>query len=402
MIKFIRVFWNEYTRHVLRRRFFFAIFSIPFFILVIAAISVLSVILSTNTAPIGYVDHSKLLAHPQQAASSTAWLIKPIEMIPFPDENKARSALLDHQIQAYYVLAPDYQTTSHTELYYLKEPDTSVQGEFENFLRTNILSTQPDLVAQRLSQRITFVIQSVDGKQELDTSEWYNLLLPIISGVLFIIIVFSSGGYLMQAVVEEKENRTMEMVITSVSPGQLMAGKIAGDIGVGLTQLLAWIGLGSTALWIGSYFVPWMNHIQLGINYTWLLLTLFPSFVMIAALMASVGATVTEAREAQQIIGLFSMPIWIPYWLIYPIMTNPNGPLAVGLSFFPLTAPVTLSLRLAFTEIPSWQLTLNILMLFLFAAGSLVLAGRTFRLGMLRYGKRLSWREVFSKVETRV
>ena len=74
-----------------------------------------------------------------------------------------------------------------------------------------------------------------------------------------------------------------------------------------------------------------------------------------------------------------------------------NGPLAIGLSFFPLTAPVTLSIRTAFTSIPIWQLSLNVVVLVSFALAALWLAGRTFRLGMLRYGKRLSWREVFSK-----
>jgi ABC-2 type transport system permease protein len=397
MTKFLHVFWNEYTRHVLRKRFLFALFSVPFFIVFLGLVSILTVVLSTDTSPIGYVDHSGLLVSPRRVTSSTDIIIKPVTLISYQNEVDARAALESKRIQAYYILAPDYKTSSRSELIYLKEPDSSIQNQFEAFLKTNLLTSEPTLVAKRVDQGTIFIIQSADGKQELDTSEWYNILLPIISGVLFISIIFTSGGYLMQAVVEEKENRTMEMIITSVSPGQLMAGKIAGDVGVGLTQLLTWIMFGAVAIGIGGQYFGWISHIHVGINFTLLLLTLFPSFVLIAALMAAVGATVTEAHEAQSITGLFSLPIWIPYWFIYPIMTNPNGPLAIGLSFFPLTAPVTLSLRMAFTEIPVWQLSLNIIVLFLFAIGALWLAARTFQLGMLRYGKRLSWREVFGK-----
>ncbi len=397
MTKFLHIFWNEYTRHVLRKRFLFAVFSVPFFIIIISVISILAVVLSTDYSPIGYVDQSGLLAHPKTSAPSNNIFTRSVSLVPYQNEKDARAALDAKTIQAYYVLPPDYQTTAKSQLFYLKEPDSTVQSQFEDYLRANLLSGQPTAVAKRLDQGTTFIIQSADGKQQMDTSEWYNIVLPLISGILFITIIFSSGGYLMQAVVEEKENRTMEMIITSVSPGQMMAGKITGDIGVGLTQLLAWIVFGAIAILVGGHYFEWVSHIRIGANFGLLILTLFPSFVMIAALMAAVGATVTEAREAQQIIGLFSLPIWIPYWFVYPIMTNPNGPLAIGLSFFPLTAPVTLSIRTAFTSIPIWQLSLNIVVLVLCALAAIWLAGRTFRLGMLRYGKRLSWREVFSK-----
>jgi ABC-2 type transport system permease protein len=86
-----------------------------------------------------------------------------------------------------------------------------------------------------------------------------------------------------------------------------------------------------------------------------------------------------------------------PYWFSYLLMTSPNGPLAIILSFFPFTAPVTLTMRAGFTQLPTWQLVINIVELFLMAAVSLWLAGKAFRAGMLNYGKRLSVKEVFSR-----
>jgi ABC-2 type transport system permease protein len=126
-----------------------------------------------------------------------------------------------------------------------------------------------------------------------------------------------------------------------------------------------------------------------------MLLLMLPAFMMISALMAAIGSTVTEAREGQQVAGLITLPVWIPYLLIMPIMETPNSPLAVALSLFPLTAPLTIVLRSGFTIIPTWQITLSLVLLILSALGALWLAGRTFRLGMLRYGKRLRWREIF-------
>jgi ABC-2 type transport system permease protein len=118
---------------------------------------------------------------------------------------------------------------------------------------------------------------------------------------------------------------------------------------------------------------------------------------MIAAMMATLGATATESREAQQIAGLFTLPIVIPFWFFGVLIESPNSPLAIGLSIFPFTAPISLPLRAAFTTIPVWQIALTISLLFILAFAALWLAGRAFRMGMLRYGKKLSLKELFKK-----
>ena len=130
-----------------------------------------------------------------------------------------------------------------------------------------------------------------------------------------------------------------------------------------------------------------------------ILLAIVPAFVMISSLMAAAGATVTEASEGQQVMGMFTIPLYLPYFLIAVLMENPNGPLAVGLSLFPLTAPLTISIRAGFAVIPTWQLVLSVGILIASAVGGLWFAGRAFRLGMLRYGQRLRWKEVFSRAQ---
>jgi ABC-2 type transport system permease protein len=91
------------------------------------------------------------------------------------------------------------------------------------------------------------------------------------------------------------------------------------------------------------------------------------------------------------------MPIWIPYMLTGIIIGSPNAPIVVAFSLFPLTAPLTLLIRQGMTNVPAWQLALSSAILILSAAGSVWLAGRAFRLGMLRYGKRLRWKEIFAR-----
>jgi ABC-2 type transport system permease protein len=224
------------------------------------------------------------------------------------------------------------------------------------------------------------------------------IFTPFVAGLMFFIVVMTSGGYLLQAVVEEKENRTMEIMVTSVSPNQLMTGKIIGNIAVGLTQLFFWLIFGWIGLKIGGFFWPVLQDFSLPTNYVLVLfLVLLPSFVMVAAIMSAIGSTMTETREAQQISSLFSLPIMIPYYLASPIMMNPNSILAIALSFFPLTAPVTILIRMAVTVVPLWQIVLNVLILILFAIAAIWFAGRAFRMGMLRYGKKLSIKEVLGK-----
>ena len=155
----------------------------------------------------------------------------------------------------------------------------------------------------------------------------FNLMVPIFVGVLFILVINVSGGYLLQAVVEEKENRTMEIIVTPVSPTQLMAGKVAGNLSVGLTQLFTWAVFPLIAFLIFRDKVPFLSMLEIDSSYIIIsLLTLFCAFIMVAAFMAAVGATATEAREAQQVSGLFTLPLVVPYWLMSSMMNNPNGP----------------------------------------------------------------------------
>jgi ABC-2 type transport system permease protein len=397
MSKFWHVAWHEYSRHVFRRRFLLALFSVPLIVVVMIVLIIVIIRMDSDPTPIGYIDHSGILANPipQPAAK---WPERTVPMVPYADETSAKADLQAKKVQAYYVIPQDYLQTGQAEVTYLRELNGIVSQQFDAFLTINLFSNQPPDIAKRIIDGSQIVVQSSGQSQLSMEDRIINLILPVVAGILFIVAMSTSSGYLLQAVVEEKENRTMEIMVTSVSPGQLMSGKVVADIAVSITQLLVWSIFITLALIFGKSYFPFLNGLgfsgeMIGI----IIAVMVPAFIMICGLMAAVGATVTEASEGQQILGLFTIPIWLPYILIATFISNPNSTLAVILSFFPLTAPMTISMRIGLSTIPTWQIVVSVIILVLSAAGAVWLAGRAFRLGMLRYGQRLRWKEIFSQ-----
>lgn len=400
MNKIWHVASHEYRQHVFSKRFLFGLLSIPLVIALMVGVIFIIFAMENNTSPIGYVDHSGLLSDPVPGPKPEA-PYKPVPMMAFANEDEAQAALDGGRIQAYYVLPADYRASGELKVVYTKAVKSPARRQFYDLLGANLLKDTDPLTAKRLVEGAELTVQSADGSRSLSSDNWFTFLIPVISGIVFVIAMFTAGGYLMQAVVDEKENRTMEVIITSVSPNQFMTGKIIGDIGVGITQILAWGVLILIPILIGRGTFKFLQAIQFS-NQTMMVLAfiMLPSFVLVAALMATIGGTVTEASEGQQMTGLISLPIWIPYMLMALLMSNPNSPLALALSLIPLTAPITMLIRDGMTILPTWQIALSAAIQILCAAGAIWLAGRAFRLGMLRYGKRLRWREIFARAKT--
>jgi ABC-2 type transport system permease protein len=392
--------WNEFKHHVLRKRFIFAILSMPLFVGVIGLVSFLSVWLQYDNRPVGIIDPYHLLSAHQQVAKKPNSLFNPVIINAYSDEASAKTDLESHKLQAYVVLSENYLDTGEVTMVREGKTGINIGEDINTFLVQNLLNGKDPQVISRLTTGTNMIIRSLDGKRELNIENWSFILLPIIAGLLFVIAVNVSGGYLLQAVVEEKENRTMEVLVTSVSPGQLMAGKIIGNLAVGLLELVIWILFAMIALKILPNFIPMGNPPEIPFSYVLLIIATFlPAFVFIAAAMGAVGATATEMKEAQQVAGFFTIPIVIPYWFITAIMFNPNGGIAVAMSLFPLTAPLALPMRAVFTTIPAWQMIVSISMLTALAIFAVWLAGRIFRLGMLRYGKKVRLKEAFSRLK---
>ncbi|HOG30211.1 MAG TPA: ABC transporter permease [Vicinamibacterales bacterium] len=225
--------------------------------------------------------------------------------------------------------------------------------------------------------------RTVTAQGEGRTNEVLNRLIPMALMALLLMSVLTSGQYLLTTTVEEKTNRVVEVLLSAVSPMELMAGKILGQFAVGLLMLALYLGLGLIAL---------LTFASLGLLDPALILFLAVFYLLayfsLGAFMAAIGSAVNEMREAQGLMMPVMFVVMIPWLLWLPISRDPNSLLAVALTFVPPLGSFVIMLRLASsTPPPLWQTLLAI------AAGaagvwaSLWFAARVFRIGLLMYGK---------------
>jgi ABC-type Na+ efflux pump permease subunit len=225
--------------------------------------------------------------------------------------------------------------------------------------------------------------RTVTAEGEGRTSEVLNRVIPMALMALLLMSVLMSGQYLLTTTVEEKTNRVVEVLLSAVSPMELMVGKILGQFAVGLLVLALYLGLGLIAL---------LSFASLGLLDPVLILFLAVFYLFayfsVGAFMAAIGSAVNEMREAQGLMTPVMVIIMIPWFLWMPISRDPNSMLAVVLTFVPPVSNFVIMLRLASsTPPPLWQTLLAI------AAGaagvyaSLWFAARVFRIGLLMYGK---------------
>jgi ABC-2 type transport system permease protein len=208
--------------------------------------------------------------------------------------------------------------------------------------------------------------------------------------------IFISSGYLLQGVAEEKESRVIEIVVSSVRPVELMAGKVAGLGALGLTQVLVWVASvagfsgGAVAFLAvaGAASIP-ARVLILGVVYYLLGYTLY------AILMAGVGALGTTMQESQQLAGIFSFFAAVPYMISGFLFANPNMLIARVLSFFPLTASTMMMMRIPLAEVGWVDVVGSIVVLLLSIPAALWVGAKLFRVGLLIYGKRPTLRDIW-------
>jgi ABC-2 type transport system permease protein len=404
--KLWRVALHEYKRHVLQKGFVVILLSLPLTMALMIGIGALSAMLSANDAPVGYVDRIGLLAEPVPAPRRGGSPDDPappdlVPVIPFETEGKARAALEAREIQAYYVVTADYFETNRVQLVYVEPPGDRVTGQFWDFMQINPLSDLSPEIARRAAAGNNLVVRWPDnapgGGREFSEGTFLSNFVPFFVGIAFIMLLAMSSSYFMNVVGEEREDRTVEVLVTSVSPDQLIGGKVLGIMATVATQVVGWSALTTLAIAIGGRYldIAVLESLEVDIKIVLAMVAVaVPAYVLVAALMTTLGAVVAEAREAQQMTGLFVLPVMVPFWLFRVIIDNPSSPITVGLSLFPLTALPTLSMRFSFSQVPAWQLAASVALTALCAGCGVWLAARAFRLGMLRYGQRLSLREL--------
>lgn len=362
---------------------------------------------SAETPRLGYVDLTDgpalFGAHQEQPGAV---------FVAVSDRDAGIAALMDERIAALFVFPADFVETGTVVRVRIADdggvfgPDgPSYSGMLRGFVLSNLFADEvPAGLAERLRIPYTLVVEEVrpDGADEESAGfDVGRAAFFAVAGISLLFSVFFSSGYVLNALVEEKENRVMEVLLSSVKPDALLLGKFFGLGAAGLLQMAAWLAsVGVGVLVVGLIVdipadfltMPGAGDIAIAAGYF-----LF-GYALFASLMAAVGAVTTSLREANQISAIVIVPAFIPVWLNFILFTEPEGTVARVLTYIPVTAPVTGFIRLAIGAMGPLETVAALLVLAASASGALWLAMRLFRAYLLMYGKRPTLKEMARSV----
>jgi ABC-2 type transport system permease protein len=347
----------------------------------------------TELAPVGYVDHTGRLATVTQVTVDDLSL----SLIPFDDEDAARAAFLRDDIEGYLVIPVGYYEGEPTTYYGARQPDESAHTVLNAFMRRAILADQPEWVLERLHDvsQITYVAQDTGEELVSGPGLIFRIALPAVLAILFGLLLLTGVSQMGTAIVREKEQRAMEMVITSLNARELVAGKVLGLSLLSLTQMTVWgIAGGGAAMLalsgsmdLATLHVPWGAII-------WAIALGVPTYLLYAVLAAGLGILAGDSQQAQQLAGVLGLVGMAPFWLVAPLIGAPSGTAAVVLTVFPMTGAMVGLLRMAMVEVPAWQLIASLGLILVCLGVSIYGVARVFRAAMLMYGKNIRPREI--------
>ena len=278
----------------------------------------------------------------------------------------------------------------------------SAQTEIEMMLRLSIVRDAglPDTALVQLLTPTHLTSVTTTGEPVTEASVVAGFALPYIFTLIFVLSIFITSGYLLQSVTEEKENRVVEIVLSSIPALPLMAGKILGLGAAGLTQVAIWL---TTAL----VAIPLINsQFSLDLSLAWYQMVLAVVFFCLGylgygAIFAAVGAIAPGAREGQQYSSFFGFFAVVPVIATPVFVNDPGSAIVWVLALFPLTAPAASLELLALPNIPWVTLTASFVAQLVFVVVATVLAGRIFRATLLLYGVRPSLGRIVSALTGR-
>ncbi|HSR50440.1 MAG TPA: ABC transporter permease [Acidobacteriota bacterium] len=429
MSKLLLVARREYMATVKRKGFLIATFGMPLilgallgFMAVIGFFTARSVQQSSRVVAI--VDQAQILKPEAREevtrSSGTQGLEEVLEQIPSflrgvveqqidqvaqaPElrlMDSPEAARDDPSVDAYYVIPQDFLQEARVELYSrtsgVFDQDRPAWITLQRWIRASLLFGVLDDNTSRLMwsplplQAHSFGPQGQSEEEDSDLfKQVKGFVVPYLFTIIFFMAVMSSSGYLLQGVAEEKENRVIEILLSSVTSNELLAGKVLGQCGAGLTQI---------AVWLLIAFIPAVSLLPFlefrPVQFITAPIYFILGFLLFGTLMGAFGSLGNNVKESQQWAMVWSFAAVSPFFAIAILMQQPNGTLAQVLSFIPLTSPLTVVLRTSMTQVPAWEIIVSLLILLLSLFLVVRLSAKLFRVGILLYGKRPSLGEIF-------
>jgi ABC-2 type transport system permease protein len=399
--KILLVLKNEIVSVVFRRSFILTLVLVPivpFIILMVlsaiekrqpgAAGTSIQELINPASKPVveGYVDPGGLIRSLPPEVQG--------RLLDFDSEAAARQSMAAGEIKGYYLLPADYIASGRI-VYVRPEYNPMAgmiqSGDFEKTLEYNLLGEDAGL-ANRLDNPLNLEVTYLSGQKQRDPQNMLTFFVPYGISLLFYIVIFGAASLMLNSITSEKQSRVLEILMTSITPTQMLVGKIVALGLVGLAQTIIWDAAGIGLLRLGGQEFHLPDVFQLSFSLViWGAIYFILGYAVFAGLMAGVGALVPNLREASQVTLVIALPMFIPLILISNLSNQPNSAISIALGLFPLTAPVTMMARLASSTVPAWQLALSVGLLALTAvmiirsvAGMFraqhLLAGQTFNL----------------------
>jgi ABC-2 type transport system permease protein len=433
MNKVLLIIQREYMVRVKKKSFILMIFLVPGLILTMFGIIFLIATYSSDMnkdRTVYVMDESGIFK--DKLHNKNKIIFKPAAKSLAEEKNNLRKNEDDFLL----VISANYAKPDSVQIFSQKKPNAAISDEIEG--QMNDIATGTTMVRQgidtaklhAIKSDISIAAKQITAKGEEDSSIGATYVAGIASAILIYISLLIYGSQVMRGVIEEKTSRIIEVIVSSVKPFQLMLGKIIGVGLVGLTQFILWIVLSTgVSIIAGNYLIkdkmPPAKKEQLKANqpikiqapqtapqspalqaYDSMKTVNFPyilgcflfyflsGFFLYSALFAAVGSAVDSETETQQFMFPITMPLLFTYILSFAfLINNPDSTLAFWLSIIPFTAPVAMMVRIPF-GVPGWQLGLS---MFLMVAGFLFttyIAARIYRVGILMYGKKASYKEL--------
>jgi ABC-2 type transport system permease protein len=393
---------RDYLRTVRRRGFLFGTLLLPlsiaFFFLVSSVVSTAQI--SSGPDP----SQVTLVVVNDSAVTLSNDLIANLRVV---DRAAAEAKLASGAAAEYYLVPdtwPDQPRVTRISMPSIGAGIESAQRQsvqqqlLEAALRDALLADSglSPQIERRVLAPVQIVAVTTEGRSVSEMSAVAGFLVPFAFTLLFVMSIFITSGYLLQSVTEEKENRVVEIVLSSVPSLPLMAGKLLGLGAAGLTQVLVWIATAVIALPLIADRLGGLTDLRLDPVVIVLAIVYFVlGYLAFGGIFAAIGALAPGNREAQQYSGFFGFFAVIPLVFSGVVMSDPSAPIVWVLALFPLTAPATMLQVISLSDtIPYGMVGLSLLSLVVFVVIATVASSRIFRATLLLYGVRPSFRQI--------
>lgn len=398
MRRFWLLFWRTYWGNVSRPGYLIFTFGLPLFIITVPVVLsivgflVLRAALPTpDLRPIAVVDETNWFNAPLPEGF--------VEVRRMESVDAAGQALASGDIQAYYHLPPTYWDTGEVNLVYDTPPVSEIDGLIASWLSQQIRDQIPEPILTRydLGSEITHLglSETDESFSERNMLEWvivFALIYFARSGSLF------TAGYMYDSIASEARNRTIEIMLTSLSRLEFLMGKLLALMATGLTQLFIWGG----GIVVIAALVAYSRGFSLwGLVWQWdhtalVISMLFSAFVLDQIMAAAAGMLRVSGGAGPQLFNALSWVAGIALiYAAYFVPLNPHAPLAVASSMFPITAPIVMLIRSIASDVPSWQVWLSLAILWSVNAAGVVLLRRLLQRNLVAYAPRFNVRAWF-------